>query len=51
MGGVDAAGQSGLGKRLDNMVGGTDYSTSGSVGTWKLGATYSPIRDIKFRGA
>ena len=29
----------------------TDYSTSGSVQTWKVGATYSPIRDIKFRGA
>ena len=29
----------------------TDYSTSGSVGTWKVGATYSPIRDVKFRAA
>lgn len=29
----------------------TDYSTSGSVKTWKVGATYSPIRDVKFRGA
>ena len=29
----------------------TDYSTSGSVQTWKIGATYSPISDIKFRGA
>ena len=29
----------------------TDYSTSGSVQTWKVGATYSPIRDVKFRGA
>ncbi|MBB2165518.1 TonB-dependent receptor [Gluconacetobacter sp. 1b LMG 1731] len=28
----------------------TDYSTSGSVETWKAGATYSPIPDIKFRG-
>jgi outer membrane receptor protein involved in Fe transport len=28
----------------------TDYSTSGSVQTWKAGATYSPIPDIKFRG-
>jgi len=28
----------------------TDYSTSGSVETWKAGATYSPIKDIKFRG-
>jgi outer membrane receptor protein involved in Fe transport len=28
----------------------TDYSTSGTVQTWKAGATYSPIPDIKFRG-
>lgn len=28
----------------------TDYSTSGSVETWKTGATYAPLRDIKFRG-
>ena len=28
----------------------TDYSTSGSVETWKVGATYSPIPDVKFRG-
>mgnify|MGYP004707528953 CR=1 FL=1 len=28
----------------------TDYSTSGSVETWKTGATYAPIQDIKFRG-
>lgn len=27
----------------------TDYSTSGTVTTWKLGATYSPIPDIRFR--
>ena len=27
----------------------TDYSTSGMVTTWKLGATYSPIEDLKFR--
>ena len=29
----------------------TDYSTSGTVETWKVGATYSPVRDVKFRGA
>jgi len=29
----------------------TDYSTSGSVKTWKLGATWKPINDILFRGA
>lgn len=27
----------------------TDYSTSGSVTTWKLGAVYKPIRDLMFR--
>ena len=27
----------------------TDYSTYGWVGTWKLGATYNPIDDIRFR--
>ena len=29
----------------------TDYSTSGSVQTWKVGSTYSPIDDIRFRAA
>jgi outer membrane receptor protein involved in Fe transport len=28
----------------------TDYSTSGSVQTWKVGGTYTPIPDIKLRG-
>jgi iron complex outermembrane receptor protein len=27
----------------------TNYSTYGWVGTWKLGATYNPIDDIRFR--
>ncbi len=27
----------------------TDYSTSGSVATWKVGATWAPIEDIRFR--
>ena len=27
----------------------TDYSTSGNVTTWKLGAVYEPIPDIRFR--
>ena len=27
----------------------TDYSTSGSVKTWKVGAVYKPIQDIMFR--
>ena len=28
----------------------TDYSTSGSVQTWKAGATWQPIQDLKLRG-
>jgi iron complex outermembrane receptor protein len=28
----------------------SDYSTIGSTTTWKVDATYSPIRDITFRG-
>jgi outer membrane receptor protein involved in Fe transport len=28
----------------------TDYSTSGSVTTWKVGATYAPVKSIKLRG-
>jgi iron complex outermembrane recepter protein len=27
----------------------TDYSTSGGTDSWKLGLTYSPIRDVTFR--
>ncbi len=27
----------------------TDYSVSGNVTTWKLGATWAPVEDIKFR--
>ena len=27
----------------------TDYSTSGRVTTWKLGGTYAPVDDIRFR--
>ena len=27
----------------------TDYSTSGAVTTWKVGLTYSPIDDLRFR--
>jgi outer membrane receptor protein involved in Fe transport len=29
----------------------TDYSTSGAVTTWKVGATYSPVAYLLFRGA
>lgn len=28
----------------------THYSTSGSVDTWKIGGTWSPVRDVLFRG-
>ncbi len=27
----------------------TEYSTSGDVTTWKIGATYMPVEDIRFR--
>ena len=29
----------------------TNYSTSGSVGTWKVGLTWKPIQDILFRSS
>ena len=34
---------------LNGAVRLTDYSTSGRVTTWKLGATYAPSDDIRFR--
>ncbi|MHB1205451.1 MAG: TonB-dependent receptor plug domain-containing protein [Rhodospirillaceae bacterium] len=34
---------------LNAAVRATSYSTSGFVATWKVGATYSPIDDIRFR--
>jgi iron complex outermembrane receptor protein len=34
---------------INGAVRGTDYSSSGFVTTWKIGATYAPIEDIKFR--
>jgi outer membrane receptor protein involved in Fe transport len=34
---------------LNGAVRGTDYSTSGYVTTWKVGATFMPIPDIKLR--
>lgn len=39
-------------KSLDvsGAVRATDYSTSGYVTTWKLGASYAPSDDIRFRG-
>ena len=35
---------------LNGAVRATDYSTSGYVTTWKLGAVYAPVSDIRFRG-
>ena len=35
---------------LNGAVRWTDYSTSGEVITWKLGATYSPVPNFTFRG-
>lgn len=34
---------------LNTAVRFTNYSTSGSVVTWKVGATYSPIEDLRLR--
>ena len=34
---------------LSAAVRATDYSTSGYVTTWKLGMTYAPIDDVRFR--
>ncbi len=34
---------------LNAAIRGTDYSTSGFVATWKVGTTYAPIPDVRFR--
>ncbi len=34
---------------LNGAVRWTDYSTSGEVTTWKAGATWSPVSDVRFR--
>lgn len=34
---------------LNGAVRATDYSTSGYVTTWKVGAIYAPVSDIRFR--
>src|SRR5690606_13870962 len=34
---------------LNAAVRATDYSTSGYVTTWKVGATYTPVQDLTFR--
>nr|WP_241491838.1 TonB-dependent receptor [Sphingomonas endophytica] len=39
----------GAGVEFNGAVRGTDYSTSGYVTTWKAGATWQPIEDIRFR--
>ena len=39
----------GLGIEFNGAARATDYSTSGYVTTWKLGATWQPIPDIRFR--
>ena len=41
----------GFGLEFNGALRGTDYSTSGYVTTWKLGATWQPIDDILFRVA
>lgn len=39
----------GFGLEFNGAVRATDYSNSGYVTTWKLGATWAPIEDIRFR--
>lgn len=39
----------GLGFEFNGAVRATDYSNSGYVTTWKLGATWAPVEDIRFR--
>lgn len=39
----------GFGLEFNGAIRGTDYSTSGFVTTWKLGATWQPIDDILIR--
>ena len=39
----------GSGVEFNGAVRATDYSTSGYVTTWKVGTTWQPIEDIRFR--
>jgi iron complex outermembrane recepter protein len=39
----------GFGLEFNGAVRATDYSTSGYVTTWRAGATWEPIEDIRFR--
>jgi outer membrane receptor protein involved in Fe transport len=41
----------GLGLEVNGAVRATDYSTAGYVTTWKVGATWQPIDDIRLRAA
>ena len=41
----------GFGLEFNGAVRATDYSTSGYVTTWKLGATWAPVDDIRFRAS
>ena len=34
---------------LNGAMRATDYSTSGYVTTWKLGGTWTPVSDVRFR--
>jgi outer membrane receptor protein involved in Fe transport len=40
----------GFGLEFNGAIRGTEYSTSGFVTTWKVGATWQPIDDILIRG-
>ena len=40
----------GLGAEFNGAARVTDYSTSGTVTTWKAGLTWQPIEDIRLRG-
>ncbi|SEJ28001.1 TonB-dependent Receptor Plug Domain [Sphingobium sp. AP50] len=40
----------GLGAEFNGAARVTDYSTSGTVATWKAGLTWQPIEDIRLRG-
>lgn len=46
---AEVAAPLGAGIDLNGAARVTDYSTSGSVTTWKLGATYQPVEDLRFR--
>ena len=47
---VEALVPLGFGAEFNGAVRVTDYSTSGTVTTWKAGLSWQPIDDIRFRG-